>query len=98
MTIYELVEKINASYARLNNWRLVGDEFKINKGVAYRIAKNGYEPHEPHIRATLGLPILMPAPVCPIHNVVHVSKTCPVTKKPRPVWVRVPGHAGGEWQ
>ncbi len=95
MNIDELRLKINALYKKLHTWQLVGDELKINKGLAYRIAKTDYEPHEPHLRELLDLPILMPAPVCPRCGVVHVTKRCTANDKPvTQRWVRVLGHAG----
>ncbi len=45
-------------------------------------------------RKQLGLVELLPAPACPIHNVVHVRATCPGNPPRRPRWVRVLGHSG----
>ena len=49
------------------------------------IYKHGREPHPNDIRHVLGLSELAPAPVCPRHGVVHVSRRCPAdNSKPRP--------------
>lgn len=49
-------------------------------------------------RGALKVVELAPAPVCPVHGVVHTS-SCPRTGK-RPRWVRTfnAGHAGGRWE
>ena len=94
MNMDKLITEINAKRLEVTSWESVGNALGISGGMAYRIAIQGYEPHDNHIRATLGLPELLPAPVCPIHGVVHVRATCPGVKKPAPRWVRVYGHAG----
>ncbi len=67
---------IQAAYSRLNNWRKVAAEFGLTSGLAYRIAVDGYEPKEPHIRTLLGLPAYALAQVCPkcgeVHNITEV--------------------------
>lgn len=82
-TISILRRKLNQSHQKLQRggWRLVGAEFGISGGMAYRIAVDGYEPKEPHIRLKLGLPALAPAPVCVKCGQVHTTKRC--TNQPR---------------
>jgi len=73
----DLGREVKKAYKRLGNWRAVGDELGISGGMAYRIAVDGYEPKDAHIRLKLGLPALVPAPVCPVCGVVHVARRCP---------------------
>lgn len=70
---------LKRAYQRLKSWRLVGAEFGVSKGMAFRIVVQRYEPKDREIRERLGLnPIrLAPAPVCPVCGVVHVSRRCP---------------------
>jgi len=71
-------------------WKDVGDEFGIPGGTAHRIATSDYEPKRPVIRFRLGLPTLVPAPVCSQCGQLHVSKRCVLRKrKPNPFagWV-----------
>ena len=49
-----------ALYERLGTWRSVAASLGISGGMAYRVALQGYEPHDPAIRKALGLPILTP--------------------------------------
>jgi len=56
-------------------WRQIGRIYRITGGMAHRIA-HGYEPKEPHIRYVLGLPALVPAPVCERCGEVHVTRRC----------------------
>ena len=44
--------------------------------MAWRIAKQGYEPKDPKIRVRLGLAALGEAPVCEHCGEVHVSQRC----------------------
>ena len=71
-----------ADYARLFTWRAVGAEYGVSVGAVYRLAVLGKEPRDNAIRARLGLPRLVPVPVCPKCGVVH-SKTCRIL----PEWV-----------
>jgi len=92
-THQRLQNSIQTAYKRLGTWQRVGDKFGISRGLAYRIGVEGYNPKMPHLRATLGLPALAPAPVCPKHHVVHIRKTCPsdTPRKPREkTWPREP--------
>jgi hypothetical protein len=88
--IYELRRELRAKYAELGNWRLVAKEYGITKPMAYRIAVRGYEPKDAHIRAALGLPVLIQTPACPACGEVHVSKHCPTTRKPPTRWADMP--------
>jgi hypothetical protein len=88
-SIDSLRREVKKAYKELKNWRKVGQEFNITSGMAYRIAKNKYEPKDPRIRFVLGLSALAPAPVCPVHGVVHVAHRCPGQRKPRQAWMSV---------
>lgn len=81
MKIGNLSREIRKSYRKSHNWRKTAAEFGLSSGMAYRIAKNGYEPKDAHIRHKLGLPALMPAPVCHNCGEVHVSHRCPYKRK-----------------
>lgn len=80
-----VARKLNKRYSVLKNWRRVAAEFGINPGTADMIA-HGYEPKKPGLRCQLGLPALMPAPVCPKHGVVHTGR-CPRERKPFTTWL-----------
>lgn len=47
----------------------------VSFGTIGRIIE-GVEPKTPDIRHALGMTVYQPAPVCPIHGVVHVGR-CP---------------------
>ena len=72
---------IKRSYRRTRNWRKTADEFGLSSGMAYRIAVDGYEPKDPHIRHQLKLPALVPAPVCHSCGEIHISNRCPYRRK-----------------
>lgn len=81
-TIHTIRHRIRKRYKSLNSWGKTGREFSIDKAMAWRIAKEpGYEPHDPHIRMILDLPIFKPAPVCATCGEVHITKRC--TTRPR---------------
>ena len=69
-------------YALLLTWRAVGAKYGVSAGAVYRLAMQGKEPRKMEIRARLGLPALAPAPVCPVHGVVH-ARLCHAA----PAWV-----------
>ncbi len=73
--------RLLADYARLGTWQAVGRKYGVSRGMAYRVAVQGYEPKRRHIRFALSFPTLHPAPVCPVHGVVHLGR-CP---RPRPM-------------
>jgi hypothetical protein len=85
-----LAKKMRSEHKRLDSWRETGKAFRISGGMAYRIAKEKYEPKNPHIRHVLGLPALIPAPACPVCGDVHVSKRCPKIRKPPKRWSDCP--------
>ena len=97
-------EVLAAKFREMHNstsWENIGREYKVSGGLIYRMALQGYEPKDDHVRAALGLPILAPAPVCPVHGVVHTGSCPRVGKRPR--WVRDTvgyndGHMGGGWR
>jgi hypothetical protein len=66
----------------LGSWEAVAAEIDVSLGTTVRVSQ-GYEPRTPGLRAKFGLPALKPAPVCPVHGVVH-ARTC----RPVPAWVR----------
>ena len=68
----------------------------VTFGDVSRILK-GQFPVSKCKREALRLAPLVPTEVCPKHGVVHVSR-CPGETKQKPRWVRVLGHAGGEWE
>lgn len=63
------------------SWATVGRAFGIPGGTAHRIATSDYEPKRPSIRFRLGLPTLVPAPVCSQCGQLHVSKRCVLRKR-----------------
>lgn len=91
MTRYmdSLKKRLRESYkCHRNNggWRAVGREFGITAAMAYRIVKDNYEPADLHIRHTLGLPLIVPMPACPVCGIVHVSRQCPLNRKLNRKW------------
>ena len=83
------------------SWRKIAemDEYAgVSHTALSRIAK-GIEPGN-DVRKKLHLPEMLPAPVCLQCGEVHTTKRCTANDKPGkwPHWVRVLGHAGGEWQ
>lgn len=72
-------KRLNARHAELKSWALVSRELGgVNRGILSGVANGKREP-TPQLLAALGLPVLRKAtaPVCPIHGVVHLRKTCP---------------------
>jgi len=76
-TIAQLRKLLLEDHEQLKTWREVAKKWKLPPGSLCRIAETNYEPRDPHLRHTLGLPTLIPAPVCTIHGVVHTMKRCP---------------------
>ena len=70
------LQRSYVSHKGVDGWRGVAGDFGISKPMAYRIAVDGYEPKDPHIRAALGLPTFVPAPACQKCGDVHISKRC----------------------
>jgi hypothetical protein len=79
-----LRKEMKRAYDQGLNYRQVGAIYRVSGGMAYRIINEaGYEPKEAHIRYILGLPALVPAPVCERCGEVHISRRC--TRRPKPV-------------
>lgn len=74
------------------------DEFSpCPAGTLCAIFNGGEVPHR--WRDLFKLPHLEPAPVCAKCGVVHTTKRCTANEPVKPrQWVRVLGHAGGEWR
>ncbi len=83
--IGDVSRRMEKAYKRLGTWRRVGEAFGISSGMAFRIARRGYEPKDAKIRAKLGLASYAQAPVCEKCGVVHVSRRC--TARPA-LWMR----------
>lgn len=67
-------------------WRVLAARWPgVPAGTLCAISK-GREPHKASVRAALGLPVTAPAPVCPVHGVVHPG-ACPKVKPTPPAWV-----------
>ena len=65
--------EMKKAYKKAKNWRAVGAQFGVGPGMAWRIVKQDYEPHEAQIRVRLGLPAMVQAPACPICGKVHLK-------------------------
>ena len=53
--------RLLAMYEELQHeggWRAVGEALGVSGGMAYKVAREGYQPRDPEIRAKLGLPAL----------------------------------------
>lgn len=64
----------------------MGREFDIDGAMAFRIARQDYEPKDPKIRVKLGLPAIVQVAACPVCGEVHVKKSCPrsaVSRQPK---------------
>ncbi len=71
----ELRSQVILDYAALHNFRRVAEEWDSTPGTVNDIYR-GQEPTEMETRLHFGLEVLAPAPVCPVHGVVHVGR-CP---------------------
>lgn len=77
-TLHELSRKLQAEHGQLGNWRAVGSKYGITEALAFRIAKEQYDPKGAALRTKLGLPALTLAPVCTNCGVVHtLGDICP---------------------
>jgi hypothetical protein len=91
-TIGNVRRELNKAYKRLadqGGWRAVGREFDIDGAMAFRIARQGYEPHDPKIRTKLGLPTIVQVAACPVCGEVHVKKSCPhsaISRQPKRIY------------
>lgn len=61
---------------------MLAKEYGVSKAMIFRIARRGYEPKRPDIRRNLGLPAMVPAPVCDECGALHLQKNCP-NKRPK---------------
>jgi hypothetical protein len=90
--IASLRKRLKKDYERLSKeggWREVGRRHGITGAMAHRIANSDYEPKEVHARFLLGLPALVPAPVCEKCGDVHLTKRC--ARRPLPTrWADYP--------
>lgn len=77
--------RLVSDYNLLGTWRAVAAKYGVSAGMAQRVATTEYRPKNVEIRRRLGLPVTVPAPVCPACGVVHVKK-CPAKASP-PAWV-----------
>jgi len=59
-----LRREIRKAYKIEQNWRRVAAEFGISAGMAWRIAREGYEPRDVDIRLRLRLPAYVQVAVC----------------------------------
>lgn len=87
-SLEEIRTRLNKCHKFLS-WREIAsmeDYEGISHATLSAIAR-GRDPKSPAIRCKLGLPALAPAPVCPVHGVVHVSRRCPVARKPPQPWL-----------
>ena len=97
LSIDTLSAEILENHRVSESWEKTGNDYNISGGMAYRIAMQGYEPKDNHIRAILGLPEMLPAPACAKCGKVHTTARCTEGRQPRRRWVRCAGHASGEW-
>jgi hypothetical protein len=77
LSLKDLRKRLKSAHCELHSWRKVGALYGISSGLAYHIAIEGKEPHDPKIRHRLGLPAYAPAPCCVECGQVHVAKRCP---------------------
>ena len=78
------VDRLWNEHDELKSWPKVGKRHNISAPTARRIAFG--EPIGPKVRKQLGLPVLLPAPACPRHGVVHTRATCPRARVYRDLW------------
>jgi len=76
MTTRQLARLLRKSHRTTHSWDITAKDFGITKGLAYRIAKEGYDPADPEIRARLGLGP-RPCPTC--HRTVKTAKNAEKT-------------------
>lgn len=55
-SIAGLAKKLTDLYEKLGTWGRVGERYGVSRTVAWRIAKDGYEPRNNATRRRLGLP------------------------------------------
>lgn len=79
LTLAVLRHRLRADYQRIRNWRLVAEAYGVSKGLAYRIAVEGYEPKSAALRRKLHLP-LPTARVIPIDGAIPDGAQAPGAK------------------
>jgi hypothetical protein len=84
-TLGQLSCELRETHEINKSWEITSEPYGINKAMA-RLIANGYQPGN-KIRARLGLCTLAPAPICPVHGVVHPGR-CP--RKPVTNWRMTP--------
>ena len=67
---------IQELYKKLGSWRSVGLRFGISPAMAWRIAKQGYEPKDPEVRKSLNLKLFFTAAACGACGKVHTTLRC----------------------
>ena len=55
-SIAGVAQKLTDLYEELGTWHKVGEQYGVSRTVAWRIAKDGYEPKDNATRRLLGLP------------------------------------------
>lgn len=55
MKTQELARLLRKRHRLCRSWGIVASEFGISKALAYRIAKDGYDPSDPQLREQLSL-------------------------------------------
>ena len=98
LSIDTLAAEISENHRVSGSWEKTGNDYNLSGGMAYRIAMQGYEPKDNHIRAALGLPPMLPAPACAKCGKVHTTARCTEGRTAGRRWVRCAGHAGGGWE
>jgi hypothetical protein len=76
MDIDKLAKRLQKEYKKMGTWNAVAEYYRLTKPLVWRIANRHYEPKKPYIRHRLGLPALVPAPVCLKCGQVHITKRC----------------------
>ena len=83
-TPYTNLERLAARYATGMTWKALGAGIGVSAATVRRAVMLGEYPNDNELRRRLGIPELAPAPVCPVHGVVH-SHVCKASKMP-PQW------------
>jgi hypothetical protein len=78
MRTRQLARLLRKSHRKTRSWAKTGEAFEINKGLAFKIATQDYDPADPSIRERLGLGP-RPCPTC------HRKQTVPRGPRPKPI-------------
>lgn len=81
-TLEKVQERLKQERAILGRWEAVALKNGLSVGTVCRVA-SGYNPKAKHIRERLGLPVLLPVPVCLSCGQVHIRKGCPAQQNGR---------------